>query len=200
MEWMKPPLGEEAHNVAWILVVAATPKDGYTTEHAVMVAHLSRLIGVELGLGEEQVETLVLGALLHDLGKLGVSDAVLEKPGPLTEEEWAVVKRHPDIGARMIEPLEVLAGVIPVVRHHHEGYDGDGYPDGLEGEEIPLAARIVTAADAYDVMQRGRPHQRRRTQAEAFEELSSKAGTQFDPRVVEALIRLVEATRLQKPR
>jgi HD-GYP domain-containing protein (c-di-GMP phosphodiesterase class II) len=135
---------------------------------------------------------LVLGALLHDLGKLAVSDAILEKPGPLTEEEWAVVKRHSDVGARMIEPIEVLSGAVPVVRHHHERYDGTGYPDGLEGEEIPLAARIVAVVDAHDVMIRGRPYRQRRTQAEALEELSREAGLQFDKQVVEALIKVKE--------
>jgi HD-GYP domain-containing protein (c-di-GMP phosphodiesterase class II) len=135
---------------------------------------------------------LVLGALLHDIGKLAVSDAILEKPGPLTEEEWAVVKRHSDVGARMIEPIEVLSGAVPVVRHHHERYDGTGYPDGLEGEEIPLAARIVAAVDAFDVMIRGRPYRQRRTQAEALEELSREAGHQFDTLVVNALIKVKE--------
>jgi putative nucleotidyltransferase with HDIG domain len=193
---MKPPLGEEAHKVASILVEAVTPKDGYTSEHASQVARLSQFVGVELSLNVEEIETLVLGALLHDLGKLAVSDAVLEKPGSLTEEEWAVVKRHSDVGARMIEPIEVLSDVVPVVRHHHEYYDGNGYPDGLEGEEIPLAARIVAAVDAYDVMMRGRPYrQQKHTQEEALEELSRVAGRQFDSLVVEALIRVIESKR-----
>jgi HD-GYP domain-containing protein (c-di-GMP phosphodiesterase class II) len=192
---MEPPLGEDAHKVASILLEAVTPKDGYTSEHASLVSRLSQLVGVELGLNVEEIESLVLGALLHDLGKLAVSDAILEKPGPLTEEEWAVVKRHPDVGARMIEPIEVLSGAVPVVRHHHERYDGTGYPDGLEGEEIPLAARIVAAVDAYDVMIRGRPYRQRRSQAEALEELSREAGLQFDKQVVEALILVRETER-----
>jgi HD-GYP domain-containing protein (c-di-GMP phosphodiesterase class II) len=128
---------EEARKVTSILVDAATPKDGYTAEHAVEVARLSRLVGMDLGLNEDELEALVQGALLHDLGKLGVADAILEKPSSLTEEEWAVVKRHPEIGARMIEPIESLSGAVPVVRHHHERPDGTGYPDGLEGEQIP---------------------------------------------------------------
>ncbi len=193
---MKPPLGqEEAHNVASILVEAVTPKDGFTFEHAHQVARLSQLVGVELGLNDEELDTIMLGALLHDIGKLGVADAILDKPGSLTEEEWAAAKSHADVGARMIEPLEVLSGVVPIVRHHHETYNGDGYPDGLEGEEIPLAARIVAAVDAYDVMMRGRPYRQRHTQEEALEELSRKAGLQFDPQVVEALIRVIETER-----
>jgi len=192
---------EEARKVTSILVDAATPKDGYTAEHAVEVARLSRLVGMDLGLNEEELEWLVQGALLHDLGKLvgklGVADAILEKPSTLTEEEWVVVKRHSEIGAQMIEPLESLSGAVLVVRHHHERPDGSGYPDGLEGDEIPLAARIVAAVDAYDVMLRGRLYRPNRfppksSPAEALEELEREAGSQFDPRVVEALRRVLE--------
>jgi HD-GYP domain-containing protein (c-di-GMP phosphodiesterase class II) len=188
---------EEARKVTSILVDAATPKDGYTAEHAVEVARRSRLVGMDLGLNEEELEALVQGALLHDLGKLGVADAILEKPGTLTEEEWVVVKRHSEIGARMIEPLASLSGAVPVVRHHHERPDGTGYPDGLEGEQIPLAARIVAVADAYDVMLRGRLYRPKRLRAksspaEALEELEREAGSQFDVRVVEALGRVLE--------
>ncbi len=141
------------------------------------------------------------GALLHDLGKLGVADAILEKPSTLTEEEWVVVKRHSEIGAQMIEPLESLSGALPVIRHHHERPDGTGYPDGLEGEEIPLAARIVAAVDAYDVILRDRPYRPYRNRpnrygpksspAEALQELWREAGRQFDVRVVEAMGRLL---------
>jgi putative nucleotidyltransferase with HDIG domain len=196
-----PSEWEEAHKVTSILVDAATPKDGYTAEHAVEVARLSQLVGMDLGLGEEELEWLVHGALLHDLGKLVVADAILEKLGTLTEEEWVVVKRHPEIGARMIEPLEILRRALPVVRHHHERPDGSGYPDRLEGEEIPLAARIVAVVDAYDVMLRGRPYRSHRSRpkryrpksspAEALQELSREAGRQFDVRVVEALRRVL---------
>src|SRR5215204_4997788 len=186
---------EEARKVTSILVDAVTPKDGYTAEHAVEVARLSRLVGMDLGLNEEELEWLVHGALLHDLGKLGVADEILEKLGPLTEEEWALVKRHPEVGARMIEPLEFLSGALPVIRHHHERPDGSGYPDGLEGDEIPLAARIVAVVDAYDVMIR-RPYRperygSKRAPAEALQELRREAGRQFDVRVVEAMGRLL---------
>ena len=188
---VRPPSGwEEARKVTSILVDAATPKDGYTAEHAVTVARLSRLVGVEFGFDEEGLEWLVHGALLHDLGKLGVADAILEKSGPLTDEDRAAVERQPRIGALMIEPIEPLSGAAPVVRHHHERPDGTGYPDGLEGEEIPPAARVVAVADAYDVMLRGRPFRPRRSPAEALRELSREAGRQFDARVVETLVRV----------
>jgi putative nucleotidyltransferase with HDIG domain len=186
---------EEARKVTSILVDAVTPKDHYTADHALQVGRLSLLVGMELGLNEEELEWLVHGALLHDVGKLGVADAILEKPGPLTKEEWKVVKRHPEVGARMIEPLESLRKALPVIRHHHERPDGSGYPDGLEGGEIPLGARIVAVVDAYDVMLR-RPYRPERygsksSPAEALQELRGEAGRQFDARVVEALGRLL---------
>jgi HD-GYP domain-containing protein (c-di-GMP phosphodiesterase class II) len=199
---------EEARKVTSILIDAATPKDGYTAEHAVEVARLSRLVGMDLDLTEEELEALVQGALLHDLGKLGVADAILEKPSPLTEEEWAIIKRHPEIGARMIEPIESLSGAVPVVRHHHERPDGTGYPDELEGEQIPLAARIVAVVDAYDVMLRGRLYRPKRfrpksSPAEALVELRRGAGSQFDVRVVEAFGRVLgnaKASSTDSPR
>src|SRR5215213_11486953 len=177
-------------------VPPATTKDGYTAEHVAEVARLSRMVGLDLGFNEEGLEWLVHGALLHDLGKLGVADEILGKPGTLTEEEWAAVKRHPRIGARMIEPIKPLFGAVPVVRHHHERPDGTGYPDGLEGEQIPLAARIVAAVDAYDVMLRRRHYRPQRyrpksSPAEALQELWREAGRQFDVRVVEVMGRVL---------
>src|SRR5215211_9023296 len=177
-------------------VPPATTKDGYTAGHAAEVARLSRMVGLHLGFDKEGLEWLVHGALLHDVGKLGVAEEILEKPGPLTEEEWSAVKRHPEVGARTIEPIEPLFGALPVVRHHHERPDGSGYPDGLEGEEIPLAARIVAAADAYDVMLRRRHYRPQRyrpksSPAEALQELWREAGRQFDARVVEAMGRVL---------
>jgi HD-GYP domain-containing protein (c-di-GMP phosphodiesterase class II) len=186
---------EEARKVTSILVDAITPKDHYTADHALEVARLSWLVGMDLGLNEEELEWLVHGALLHDLGKIGVADAILEKLGPLTEEEWKVVKRHPEVGARMIEPLESLSGALPVIRHHHERPDGSGYPDGLQGDEIPLGARIVAVVDAYDVMLRRlyRPERygSKSSPAEALQELWDEAGRQFDVAVVEAMGRLL---------
>jgi HD-GYP domain-containing protein (c-di-GMP phosphodiesterase class II) len=176
-------------------VPPATPKDGYTAQHASEVTRLSWLVGLDLGFDEEGLEWLVHGALLHDLGKLGVAEAILAKPGALTAEEWKVIKRHSQIGARMIEALEILSRALPVVRHHHERPDGTGYPDGLEGEEIPLGARIVAAADAYDVMLRGRPYRPKSSPAEALRELWRQAGRQFDARVVEALGRVLGDAR-----
>ena len=187
-----PPAGwEEARTVAEALLGATSATDGYGTDHAAAVAGLSRLVGMELGLAEEELEALVLGALLHDLGKLGVPGAVLRKVAPLSRREWETLKRHPDVGARMVEPLWCLGEAAQAtIRHHHERYDGRGYPDGLRGEDIPLAARVVAAADAYDVMVRGRPYQRERSPTEALKELLGAAGGQVDARVVAALARV----------
>ncbi len=141
-----------------------------------------------MGLSEGALEALVLGALLHDVGKLGVPEAVLQKSGPLTLQEKDLIERHSDMGARMIELIWCLRGVAPAVRHHHERYDGSGYPDGLKAEEIPLSARIVAAADAYDAMVSRRIYRRgRRSPTEAIGELTGKAVSQFDAEVVAAL-------------
>jgi putative nucleotidyltransferase with HDIG domain len=184
---------EQARKVAVQLVMALATSKGSYPEHSLAVANLSRAVGVELVLGEDALEVLALGALLHDVGKLGVADAILEKLGPLTEEEWKVVKRHPEVGARMIEPLEFLRKAVPVIRHHHERPDGSGYPDGLEGEEIPLTARIVAATDAYDAMVRSRPYREGRSPTEAIGELTRGAGSQFDSEVVAILARVAVA-------
>jgi putative nucleotidyltransferase with HDIG domain len=181
---------EEAHKVASALLEAATDPVCYTTEHAHAVADLSRSVGMEFGFGEGALEALELGALLHDLGKLGVPEAIVQKPSSLTRLEMEIVERHPDIGARMVEPLWCLRRVVKAIRHHHERYDGGGYPDGLQGEEIPLAARIVAVADAYDAMVRGRPYARTRLRTEAIRELTGEAGGQFDARVVAVLVRV----------
>ena len=186
---------EEARKVTSILVDAITPKDHYTSDHALQVARLSWLVGMELGLNEDELEWLVHGALLHDVGKIAVADEILEKLGPLTEEEWALIKLHPEVGARMIEPLESLSGALPVIRHHHERPDGRGYPEGLKGDEIPLGARIVAVVDAYDVMLRRsyRPERygSKNSPAEALKELWREADRQFDVGVVEAMGRLL---------
>jgi putative nucleotidyltransferase with HDIG domain len=181
---------EEAHKVASALLEAATDPVCYTTEHAHAVADLSRSVGMEFGFGEGALEALELGALLHDLGKLGVPEAIVQKPSSLTRLEMEIVERHPDIGARMVEPLWCLRRVVKAIRHHHERYDGGGYPDGLQGEEIPLAARIVAVADAYDAMVCGRPYARTRLRTEAIRELTGEAGGQFDAGVVAVLVRV----------
>jgi len=178
-------------DAAAMLLEAAPPADDLEAEHARAVSDLSRQVGAELGLGGRALEALALGAFLHDVGKNAVPEAVLLKPGPLTPPEWELVKGHPESGERMARAAGCPRGPALVIRHHHERYDGGGYPDGIAGEEIPLAARIVAAADAYEAMVGGRPYRGPRPPTEAVGELMGEAESQFDPRVVAALSRVV---------
>jgi putative nucleotidyltransferase with HDIG domain len=175
------------------LTAALEAKDTYTRGHSVRVARLAQASARALGLSDEQQEQLYLAALLHDIGKIGVSDSVLLKPGPLEPAEWEEVRSHPVVGGRIVEPAGFHPQVVAAIRHHHEDWSGGGYPDGLAGEEIPLLARIISAADAYDAMTSDRPYRRARTAEEAIEELRRGAGRQFDPRVVDAFLRIPAA-------
>jgi HD-GYP domain-containing protein (c-di-GMP phosphodiesterase class II) len=181
--------GERAKALASDLLDAATDEDGYGADHA--VAAISRPVGTELGLDEEALEDLEAGALLHDLGKVGLPEAILRKAAPLTPEEVEMVKAHPERGARMVEPWPCLDKAAQAIKHHHERYDGGGYPEGLVGEQIPLVARIVVVADAYDTMVRGSPYENPRLPTEAISRLFAEADSQFDARVVSALARVV---------
>ena len=154
-------------------------------------ADLSRSVGIELGLPADDLESLECGALLHDLGKAYVPEAILRKAGPLTPAESKIVEAHPRRGALLLEPWPCLGPAARTVEHHHERYDGGGYPEGLAEEQIPLGARIVCAVDAYDAMVRGRPYEHPRPPTEAIGRLFAEAGAQFDARVVAAVARVV---------
>ncbi|HEY3107397.1 MAG TPA: HD-GYP domain-containing protein, partial [Chloroflexota bacterium] len=171
------------------LIGTLEAKDPYTAGHSNRVAAYSLAIGVELGLPESMLPDLHTGAILHDIGKIGVVDSILLKPTRLSEDEFDQIKDHPRRGARIIDAFNRSASVLGIVFHHHERYDGRGYPAGLRGVDIPLAARIVNVADAFDAMTTNRPYGKTRTHAEATIELQSGAGSQFDPQVVAALIR-----------
>jgi len=171
-----------------VLSDALEAKDSYTAAHADDVADFAVRVATRLGLGEEELRTVRYGALLHDIGKIGVSSEVLRKAGPLTTEEFEEIKQHTVIGAKMLERIPFFAPVRPIVRSAHERWDGHGYPDGLAGEEIPLGARIVCACDAFHAMTSDRPYSQARSEEEAAAELQRCSGTQFDPAVVEALI------------
>jgi putative nucleotidyltransferase with HDIG domain len=169
--------GGRAKAVASALLRAATGGDGYGTEHALAVADLSRPVGIELGLDDEALETLESAALLHDVGKAGMHEEILRKAAPLTRGESKIVEAHPKRGARMVEPWACLRGeAARAIEYHHERYDGGGYPEGLAGERIPLGARIVAAADAYDAMVRGRPYAEAIPPTEAVGRLFAGAG------------------------
>jgi MFS family permease len=167
---------------------ALDARDRYTESHSARVAGLSVRLGAQLGLGGRQREQLHTAGTLHDIGKIGVRDHILNKRGPLTDEEWAVMRKHPDIGADMIARHSALAPLAPVVRHHHERWDGSGYPGRLIGEEIPLGSRILAVADSFDTITTPRLYRRDVLSAEdAVEDITRRAGTWYDPAVVDAL-------------
>jgi HD-GYP domain-containing protein (c-di-GMP phosphodiesterase class II) len=179
--------------IAWTLVEALEAKDPYIKEHLRAVSGLALRIGSEISLPGEQMEALTSGALLHDVGKIGIPDRILQKAGRLTEDEYAEIKRHPVLGVSILTPATELASALPVVKHHHERFDGKGYPDGLHGEDIPLIARIVSVADAFDSMIRARPYGYGISRKAALGEIEENSGTQFDPRIVRALLEVVYA-------
>jgi putative nucleotidyltransferase with HDIG domain len=171
------------------LIGTLEAKDPYTAGHSNRVAAYSLAIAAELGLPESLLPDLHTGAILHDIGKVGVVDSVLFKPTRLSDDEFDQIKDHPRRGARIIDAFNRSATVLGIVFHHHERYDGRGYPAGLRGVDIPLPARIVNVADAFDAMTTNRPYGKTKSHAEATVELQRGAGTQFDPQVVAALIR-----------
>ena len=167
-------------------------KDKVTKGHCSRIERLSLRTGERLGLTGDQLITLSYAAYLHDVGKTKVPDEILNKPGPLTDEEWEEMRKHPDYGAEMLQEKDFLKDAAEIVRAHHERYDGTGYPRGLKGEEIPIEARIISVVDAYDAMTSDRPYRRAMSKEEAFEELKKNAGTQFDPRVVNAFLTVIK--------
>jgi HD-GYP domain-containing protein (c-di-GMP phosphodiesterase class II) len=170
------------------LANALEAKDAYTCGHSTRVASLSRRIAIRAGLSSTVAETTAQAALLHDLGKIGVPESILRKPGPLTADEWDIMRRHPVIGARIVAPLEFFDEGAIIVRHHHERMDGSGYPDGLVGDQIPLGARIVAVADAYDALTSNRPYRRALSRLEAIGLIRDQAGLTLEPRWVSLLV------------
>jgi len=168
------------------LSAAIEARDPYARGHASRVTVFSQAVARRIGIEAERLSVLRLGALLHDVGKLGVPQAVLLKRGPLTEGELEQMRRHPAAGARMLRSLGAPIAVLPAVLHHHERWDGHGYPSGRSAEEIPLDARILAVADAFDAMTSTRPYRATRPVPDALEELERCAGSQFDPAVVVA--------------
>lgn len=170
------------------LVVTLTERDGYTGEHSEAVVEMSAGVARSLGLRDTEVEWVRSAALLHDIGKVAIPDEILHKPGPLNDEEWVLMKQHPVIGERILRVLPGMGPVARIVRHEHERWDGQGYPDGLAGEDIPIGSRIIIAADTYHAITSDRPYRAARSHDEAIQELTRCAGTQFDPNVTGALV------------
>jgi diguanylate cyclase (GGDEF)-like protein/PAS domain S-box-containing protein len=174
------------------LLSALDARDSYTSEHSATVVSLSRLVGQAFGLPGDALTELEQAARLHDIGKLGVADSILQKPGALDDAEWVAMREHPRIGSEIVSSIPALAHLAPLVRAEHERWDGTGYPDGLGGEAIPLASRIVLACDAYHAMTSDRPYRKAMPHDEARHELELYAGAQFDPGVVDALLRVLD--------
>ena len=180
------------------LAIAVEAKDPYTEGHIERVASYALSLGREFGLSEEELALLRKGAILHDVGKIGVSESILLKAGSLTEEEFERVKSHAVVGEKICQPLKQAGLILEVIRHHHERYDGKGYPDGLAGEDIPLGARIMAVADAYDALTSDRPYRHRLSMEEAIQVLKQEAGRQFDPKLVLAFVSMLETGRLSQ--
>lgn len=179
------------------LATALEARDEYTRGHSQRVCEVSLMIGEQLGVGPDAMEELRVGTILHDIGKIGVPDAILNKRSRLTDEEFATMKSHPVIGYEICKPLMLSEGVLMIIRNHHEKLDGSGYPDGLKGGELPLSLRIVCVADAFDAMSSRRPYRSVMETSSVLAELSKGAGTQFDPVVVEHLKEIMATERLQ---
>src|SRR5437879_5703295 len=174
-----------------VLVNALEAKDPYLRGHSARVADLSANIATEMGLREEEIDHIRMAGRLHDLGKIGTRDAVVNKEGPLTPDEFEHVKQHVIIGAQILAPLAHLGHIVAMVKSHHERWDGTGYPDGLRGEEVPLGGRIIGAAEVYDALTTARPYQEKMTPEQAVERMADLSGTVLDPKVYDALVRIV---------
>ncbi|HDH57224.1 MAG TPA: response regulator [Bacteroidetes bacterium] len=174
------------------LYFALEAKDQYTRGHSERVFHYSLRVGRKLGLSQQDMMNLKYAALLHDLGKIGIPDSILLKPGSLTEEEYSTIKDHPIVGASILDPIQFLRRVRDIIRHHHEHFDGRGYPDGLTADKINIQGRIIAVVDAYDAMRSDRPYRNARSRQEALRELHEMAGSQFCPDCVEAFDEVLE--------
>lgn len=180
-----------------IIANAVEARDPYTAGHTGRVTHIAVEIARELGWTREQVEHLEIGALLHDIGKIGVADIILRKPQPLTSDEYVAMQQHPIVGAQMLKGVRALRPALPYILYHHERYDGTGYPFGLRGQEIPIEGRVLTIADTFDAMTSNRPYRQALSHEEALAEIMRHRGTQFDPEIVDALARVYERGRLK---
>ena len=173
-----------------MMAQAVDLKDPYTSNHSQRVSRYAVRLARTMGLPEDDVERIRVGGLMHDIGKIGISGRIIRKPGKLTSEEQAMMRKHSSVSADIIEHLEILGESAEMVRHHHENYDGSGYPDGLKGEEIPLGSRIIFVADAFDALVTDRPYRKGASREEALAVIRKHAGTQFDRTVVDTLERI----------
>ena len=192
--YRKKLLVSQSHRSGFLRLLLSTlhEKSAETQDHSDRMARHCHWLAKQMGLSSEAINDLLLLAMLHDIGKLGIPDAILNKPGPLSPEERCIIQRHPEIGYRITRKVPELFQVSGYVLAHHEHWDGTGYPKGLRGEEIPLASRIIAVVDAFDVMLSGRSYRAPRSWEEAVAELRRCAGTQFDPYLVDTYVHLLE--------
>lgn len=190
---------ERTEHVIFMLALAVEARDTYTEGHLRRLSSYSEQLAVAAGLEAHDVKAIRFGGLLHDIGKIAIDDAILRKPGKLTVEEYAQIKQHPEYGARIIAPMRFAGEVGPIILHHHERWDGSGYPSGLCGYDIPIGARIVAIVDAYDAMITDRPYRRSLGRDEAIRRLREGRGREWDPDLLDLFVDLVLQERLVEP-
>ena len=177
------------------LAAAIDAKDPYTKGHSERVSEMSVVLAQELNLSDNDIENIEYTALLHDIGKIGIDDSILGKKGSLTDQEFDKIKEHTIMGANIIQPVDFLKNSYRAIYHHHERYNGKGYPDGIKSEDIPILARIIAVADAYDAMSSDRPYRKKLSKDKILKELKDQSGKQFDPEIVKALISVLDRER-----
>ena len=177
------------------LISVINAKDRYKYGHSERVVLYSKLLAEKLGLSREDKTNLIQGSFMHDIGKINISKEILLKKMPLTKEEWEILKSHPEEGIEIIKPVKSLEKIIPIIKHHHERFDGTGYPSNLKGEEIPYLSRVLSVVDSFDAMTSNRPYNKRKTYEEAIVELRNFSGTQFDPSIAEKFIEVIEENK-----
>jgi putative nucleotidyltransferase with HDIG domain len=185
--------------IGMIYALAATvdAKDHYTYGHSRKVSQYAVAMGQLLNLSPDKIGEIRTAGLLHDIGKIGIPDSILNKDGMLDEQEWMQIKSHPEMGVEILRYVSDLAKSLPIILNHHEHFDGSGYPAGLKGKDIPLEARLLSVADAYDAMTSLRPYHNQRTPQEAIDELKRCAGTTFDPELVEVFCKVIQSMVLK---
>jgi putative nucleotidyltransferase with HDIG domain len=177
------------------LARAVDTKSPWTAGHSERVAKLAVQIGADMGLAPHEIKKLEQAGFLHDIGKIGVSNLILDKPGKLSDEEYNLIKQHPALGVRILEPLNIFADILPAILHHHEHFDGSGYPHGLKGFEIPLGARILVVADVYDALASDRPYRSGWDNSRIFELLERESGHHFDPEIISVFFKIKTAEK-----
>lgn len=182
---------EHTESVIFTLALAVEAKDSYTEGHLRRLAFYGEQLAIQMGMPEDEVRAVRYGGILHDIGKIGIDEAILRKPGPLNEEEFAQIRLHPEIGARIIAPLRFASNVAPIILAHHEAWNGAGYPNSLAKNQVPIGARIIAVVDAYDAMTTDRVYRKAFSQHDALMRLHQGAGEQWDPVIVEQFLQLI---------